>query len=172
MISSKERININRFICINGDLLKNEYVKSMKKYNHHGKISTHFHSVYVAYTVMKICDSLNIDSDDIVRAALLHDFYLYDWHTDKHSEKHAWYHPKASVRNIEEYLFPLSDMQRDMILCHMWPLHPAPPKYTGGWILTLADKHCANEDVLGTSKKFREIYDEINSIAEKQCEYV
>ena len=37
------------------DVLRNPLVISMKQYNHHAGISTHFHSVYVSYTVYKYC---------------------------------------------------------------------------------------------------------------------
>lgn len=162
MISQKEIKYIEQFIAVNEDLLKNEYVLSMKGYNHHGNISTHFHSVYVAYTVMKICNFVKVRNiEEIVRVALLHDFYLYDWHIEKHEQLHAWYHPKQSVKNIEKYnLIHLNKKQKDMILSHMFPL-ALPPVSVGGWILIIADKHCASHEFLGSSAKFEKIYEEI-----------
>ena len=159
---------INEYVEITGDLLKNDDVKRMKTFNHHGKISTHFHSVYVSFTVLKWCNAFKIDNkNEIVRASLLHDFYLYDWHIEKHEEMHAWYHPKAAVANIETIFGSLSNMQRDMILRHMFPLSVQPPNSIGGWILTLCDKHCANEDIFGVSVRFVPIYDEINRRMER-----
>ncbi|MGN0526687.1 MAG: HD domain-containing protein [Acutalibacteraceae bacterium] len=168
MISQKEIKNVEQFIALCRDLLKNKYVVSMKNYNHHGTINTHFHSVYVAYTVMKICNILGTDKiEEVVRAALLHDFYLYDWHIVKHDELHAWYHPKESVRNIEKYnIIPLSTMQKEMIMHHMFPL-ASPPFSLGGWILIIADKHCANCEFLGFSSRFEELYLEISERIEK-----
>lgn len=144
-----------------GDLLGNEKVLEMKKYNHHGKISTHFHSVYVSYLSYKIGTRLGVDTRELVRAALLHDLYLYDWHIEKHEEKHAWYHPKMAVKNAEKYVEPLSDKQKDMIYSHMWPLHLMPPKSKEGFVLTFVDKHCANMDIFGLSGSFMPIYNEI-----------
>ena len=158
-----ENKTIEEFIELTGDLLRNENVKLMKTFNHHGRINTHFHSVYVSYSVLKMSNALKVNNKkEIVRAALLHDFYLYDWHIEKHEEKHAWYHPKAAVANIEKIFGDLNDMQRDMILRHMFPLSLQPPNSVGGWILTLCDKHCANEDIFGVSKRFIPVYDEIN----------
>lgn len=142
------------------DLMQNEKVKEMKTYHHHGKISTHFHSVFVSYTSFKASVKLGADVSAITRASLLHDFYLYDWHITKHEEKHAWYHPKAAAVNIEKYIGKLTPMQKDMVLSHMWPLHKA-PKSLGGYILTFADKHCANLELCGLSKSFMPIYNEI-----------
>jgi len=154
---------IDAYLAAVGDLLRNPAVESMKTYNHHGKIDTHFHSVYVSFTVLKLCEKYHIKNrDEIVRAALLHDFYLYDWHLEKHDEMHAWYHPKAAVKNFESHFGKPTEMQREMILRHMFPLSVKPPNSVGGWLLTLADKHCANEDVFGTSKKFVPLYEEIN----------
>lgn len=157
---------IIEYCNIVGDLLALDIVKSMKKYNHHGRINTHFHSVYVSFTAYRVCKAIGIEAYDIVRASLLHDFYLYDWHTDKHEEKHAWYHPKKAVENIENYIGRITPMQRDMILRHMWPLILSPPNSLGGYILTFSDKYCANNDLLGFSKMFLPIYNEILKIAE------
>ena len=162
-IMKKDNRMIDEYIAITADLLQNENVKLMKTFNHHGKINTHFHSVYVSYDVLRVCNALKVNNKKkIVRAALLHDFYLYDWHTEKHDEMHAWYHPKAAVVNIEREFGELSEMQKDMILRHMFPLSIQPPNSVGGWILTLCDKHCANEDIFGVSKRFVPVYDEIN----------
>ena len=95
MNTKKEEKYIEEFIELTGDLLRDELVQSMKKYRHHRETNTHFHSVYVAYRVMKMCNALNVkDTREITRAALLHDFYLYEWYTEKHDENHIWYHQK------------------------------------------------------------------------------
>jgi len=160
--------HIDEYLELTSDLLENEYVESMKSFNHHGNINTHFHTVYVSYCVMVVCDKLKVNNKrDIVRASLLHDFYLYDWHIEKHDEMHAWYHPKAAVANILDVFGEISDMQKDMILRHMFPLSILPPNSIGGWILTLCDKHCANEDIFGISKRFIPVYNEIIKRVEK-----
>ncbi|MCR5484077.1 MAG: HD family phosphohydrolase [Clostridiales bacterium] len=158
----KEKNWIESYCGEVGDLLKNSKVQEMKNYPHHGKISTHFHSVYVSYIVYKASVKMGADARSIVRASLLHDLYLYDWHTTKHEEKHAWYHPKAAVKNIEKYkVSDLTPMQRDMILSHMWPLHKTPPNSVGGFLLTWADKYCADRELLYHAKGFIPVYNEI-----------
>lgn len=160
---------INGYLSIVGDLLTMDIVDSMKNYNHHGKITTHFHSVHVSYKVYKTCVNFNIEPTEIVRASLLHDFYLYDWHITKHEQKHAWYHPKASVKNIEKYIGTLTPMQKYMILRHMWPLSVAPPNSLGGYILTFTDKHCANLEFMGLSHSFDMVYNEICERVDNLC---
>ena len=167
MALSKESAMIDEYISITKDLLVNEQVQKMKTYRHHGDTNTHFHSVYVSYRVLKLCKKLHVaNAAEIVRAALLHDFYLYEWYTEKHDENHIWYHPKESVKNIETYLGTLSDTQRNMILSHMFPLCSEMPKCRGAWLLTLADKRCATEDYLTHSRQFYEVYEEIIRRAE------
>jgi uncharacterized protein len=158
----KEKKYIDEYVNLTGDLLSDELVKSMKQYRHHQDTNTHFHSVYVSYTVLKICEALEvINTREIVRASLLHDFYLYQWYTEKHEEYHIWYHPKESVKNIEKHFGALTDIQRNMILSHMFPTCVELPKSKGAWILTLADKKCALDDYITKSKNFFGVYNEI-----------
>lgn len=160
---SEENKYIDLFVRWTQDLLRDPLVESMKTYRHHGDTNTHFHSVYVAYRVLRLCVRLDVaDKREIVRAALLHDFYLYEWYTEKHDENHIFYHPKESVKNIEAHFGALSPMQRNMILSHMFPLTREMPHCRGAWLLTAADKRCASEDYLHGSAGFREIYDEID----------
>ena len=160
---SSEQKYIDCYLSLTEDLLSHELVDGMKQYHHHKKINTHFHSVYVSYRVMKTCSLLGVKNmAPIVRAALLHDFYLYEWYTEKHEEYHIFYHPKQSVKNIEQYFGKLSKMQRNMILSHMWPTYVERPRYLASWLLTFSDKACAMEDYVHTSKRFLPVYEEID----------
>ena len=163
-----ENKSIEKYIELTGDLLSDELVKSMADYHHHKEVTTHFHSVFVSYSVLKVCEALKHKrTEEIVRAALLHDFYLYEWYTEKHEEYHIWYHPKESVKNIKKHFGSLSKMQENMILSHMFPTCVELPKSSGAWILTLCDKRCATADYLKTSKRFIPIYNEINRRVKK-----
>lgn len=159
----KERSNIDLFLSLTGDLLADDTVRSMTQYRHHGDVTTHRHSVFVAYTVMQLCRHMSeAQMRPIVRASLLHDFYLYEWYTEKHEENHIWYHPKQSLQNIEQHFCALSPMQRNMVLSHMFPLAHEAPSSRGAWALTLADKYCASADYLKLSDLFLPVYREIN----------
>ena len=159
-----EKPYIDTFLDYTADLLREPLVQGMTRYHHHRTIDTHYHSVFVSYRVLKLCHAFGVTQDcrEIVRAALLHDFYLYEWYTEKHDENHIYYHPKASVRNIEAHLGVLSPMQRNMILSHMFPMAVEPPRSVGAWLLTVADKQCASEDYMHISARFRPVYTEIN----------
>lgn len=151
---------MKHYMLIIDDLISQEIVRRMMYYNQHGRMNTLLHCMNVSYTSYKICQCLNIDPYDVVRAAILHDFYLYDWHKAKSIWQHALLHSSKVVRNIEKYHLPLNKKQKKMILSHMFPLAPIPSSL-GGWILTLADKYCTCIEVFDFSGKiysrFREV---------------
>lgn len=78
-----------------GDLLASDIVQQMRRYPHHKTVSTFWHSVYVSYLTYRVCGGLHLQQREAARAALLHDFYLYNWYVEKHGEYHIWYHPKT-----------------------------------------------------------------------------
>ena len=159
---AKRQFAIKKYLSLCTDLLCDEKVKSMANYRHHKSITTHYHSVYVSFYVMRVCDKLHVSHErEIVRAALLHDFYLYEWYTEKHEENHIFYHPKESVKNIEAHFGALTPRQKNMVLSHMFPTSKVMPRYLGSWILTLTDKCCATADYLGLSRRFAPTYREI-----------
>ena len=80
-------------------------------------------------------------------AGMLHDLFLYDWHT--HAKRtgdhfHGMTHPKRALMNAEKF-FDLNSIERDIIINHMWPVTLfSVPRTKEGWITTLADKYCGS----------------------------
>ena len=119
-------------------------VQEMKKYPHHCDTSCYQHCLNVAYYNYHICRLLGKDYLAAARAGMLHDLFLYDWHThakETGDRVHGLTHPKAALAMAEKY-FDLTDKERDIILKHMWPLTVIPPKSFEGFIITLTDKYC------------------------------
>lgn len=56
--------------------------KDNKKYMMHGTTSVMDHCVNVAYTAYYMSYKLGIEVNEaeLIRGALLHDYFLYDWH--------------------------------------------------------------------------------------------
>lgn len=109
--------------CIQ-DLLDCEEVRSMERFVQHGRISTLQHSLSVAYYSYWLCRRLHarVDARSLIRGALLHDFFLYDWHTaGRKYGLHGFTHPATALRNAQR-LFSLNDTEKDIIYNHMWPL--------------------------------------------------
>ncbi|MCF0106146.1 MAG: HD domain-containing protein [Holdemanella sp.] len=122
----------------------------MKESIQHGRTSVYEHSISVAYTCLKLVDEYNlkVDRRSLVRGALLHDYFLYDWHDhDKGHSLHGFTHPATALENANRD-FDLNDIEKDMIKKHMFPLTPKPPKYTEGYILCVADKICSSKETL------------------------
>jgi len=73
----------------------------------------------------------------------LEDLFYYDWRTTKFDEgTHAYMHPRIAVKNAEK-ITELSDLEKDIILKHMWGATIAPPRYKESYIVTMVDKYCA-----------------------------
>ena len=52
----------------------------------------------------------------------------------------------------------MSEIEKETIRRHMFPLNPIPPRCREAWIVTLADKICSGgETVEGLWEKFEEI---------------
>lgn len=102
------------------------------------------HSVAVAYYAFVIARSLGFrhSLQELARGALLHDFFHYDWRVSKPRSGglHGFDHPREALENAEASYGPLSALERDIILRHMWPLTPIPPRYPESIIVCLVDK--------------------------------
>jgi len=128
--------------CIE-DLLGHEEVQSMKCFTQHGKVSCFDHCMNVSYKSYKICKKLNWDSRSAARGGMLHDFFLYDWHTTKiETGLHGFQHPYLALENACHF-FLLTDMEKDIIVKHMWPLTHKLPKYRESYVVAFVDKYCA-----------------------------
>ncbi len=125
-------------------ILEHEKFVSMDQYRHHGDVSCLQHSLAVAEIVFETSVRKGLDFISATRGALLHDFYLYDWHTDSPG-LHGFKHPYISKRNAETY-FNLNKIEANIILRHMWPLTPIPPKYSESRLVSLADKKVTYKD--------------------------
>ena len=127
------------------DVLSSFRIQSQQLFCQHGTVSVFDHSFAVAclglYLVLIL--GLRVDRRALVRGALLHDFFLYDWHVrDPGHRLHGFTHPRRALANARRE-FPLSPVERDIIARHMFPLTPLPPRCTEGAVVCAADKLCA-----------------------------
>lgn len=120
-----------------------------KNYIQHGSISVYAHCVDVARMSVKIAKWLpiQVNMDALVIGALLHDYFLYDWHDGKGRHFHGFTHPECAFRNAEKD-YTLSPRVKNIIMRHMFPLTLVPPTCTEAWIVCIADKICAIEETL------------------------
>lgn len=120
-----------------------------KNYIQHGSISVYAHCVNVARMSVRIAKWLpiQVNMDALVIGALLHDYFLYDWHDGKGRHFHGFTHPECAFRNAEKD-YTLSPRVKNIIMRHMFPLTLVPPTCTEAWIVCIADKICAIEETL------------------------
>ncbi|MDR1420916.1 MAG: phosphohydrolase [Treponema sp.] len=146
------------------DILESDQFAVCRDFIQHGTVSVYAHSVAVASLSFSMACFLRdvpfgrprINLRSLVRAALLHDFFLYDWHTPERMwSLHGWTHPVTAARNAEK-MFGASQKEYSLIRTHMWPytlLHP--PRHLEGWLICLADKLCSAGETLFHRKKIR-----------------
>ena len=132
------------------DLLAHPAVQEMARYPQHGCVSCLEHCVNVSYLSYLFCAGHGLNARAAARAGLLHDLFLYDWHTyrpRKGERLHGFTHPQKALENAQRY-FSLCDVERDCILRHMFPLTLTPPKYKEGFVLMWMDKYCGLMETL------------------------
>ncbi|MBQ5430873.1 MAG: HD domain-containing protein [Lachnospiraceae bacterium] len=138
-----------RFYRLSGELIQDERLLQMKNFIQHGRITTYDHCLSVARKAFSLKCSMKISCDEkaLIRAALLHDYFLYDWH-EYGDHLHGYHHPYIAARKADMD-FALTATEKKAIMTHMWPLtlfHPPVSKV--GWLLTLADKMVSTEETL------------------------
>lgn len=120
-------------------------INETKNYIQHGSISVYTHCVNVARMSVKIAKWLpiQVNMDALVIGALLHDYFLYDWHEKRKGHHfHGFTHPGTALKNAEKE-YELGDIERNIISRHMFPLTVVPPMCREAWLVCLADKYCA-----------------------------
>ena len=143
------------FYTVIRDIVKSEAFLKMKQYRHHVKSNAYRHSLRVAYLCYRHHKrhGAPLSLQEFVRGALLHDYYLYDWHDRKKGTRlHLFTHPRAALANAKRDYPTLSNAQYDMIRHHMFPITLCPPHTRAGWLICYYDKVAALHDYFGKNK--------------------
>ena len=137
------------------DIISSANFKKSRGFIQHGDISVHRHSLAVARASLRLSDNLErlgirCHKRELIRGALLHDYFLYDWHDKNRPDfrpLHGFHHAGTALRNASKE-YDLTDREKDIIKKHMWPLNPVPPMCREAWIVTCADKYCSTLETL------------------------
>lgn len=136
----------NYFLSVVKEVTEQSRLGQSKAFFQHGNTSVYAHSLKVAYVSYRaaICWGLPVRRYELIRGALLHDYFLYDWHDRKHVHRrpHGFYHPGAAWRNASRD-FTLTEREEDIIRRHMFPLTVIPPRYMESWLICMVDKICS-----------------------------
>ena len=153
---------LQSFSQITEDILRHPRFQALRSSEHHGGENSLFdHSVDTAWCAYKLARRFHLKEERVAavtRAAMLHDFFCYDWRSPSHqryvrqysglkrlSRMHAFTHGALAARRANR-LFPLDQRQKAAITSHMFPLAPL-PRSSEAWILTLADKMVASREM-------------------------
>lgn len=139
------------------DILESHNYRQTREHIQHGDMTVQRHTMDVARYSLFISQKLRItcDRQALIRGALLHDYFLYDWHDKDHvnfARLHGFKHPNIALKNAEEE-YQLSDREKDIIKKHMWPLTVMPPTCREAWIVTAADKYCSLMETVRLHKR-------------------
>ena len=132
-------------------LLENPMVAKLSQYGHHREKTRLEHVKEVAGISFLWSKRLALDSDAIVRGALLHDLFFYDWLREG-PRWHGFRHHNIALRNARE-ITALSKKEEDIIKKHMWPLTVVPPRYMESLVVSLVDTFCSARDYLSVKKQ-------------------
>lgn len=134
------------------DILGSGNFRRMKEYIQHGDVTVNAHVMSVARCSIALSTQLHIPCSkrELIRGALLHDYFLYDWHipdAENPHRLHGFFHPGVALRNAARE-YHLTEREREIIRRHMWPLTMVPPACREAWIVTAADKWCSLMETL------------------------
>lgn len=152
------REQIQRLVAKHGrEVIEHKNMAIERRCYQHGNVTTFAHSIRVACLAVWLADRMHlwhkVDLKSLIRAGLLHDYFLYDWHDWDNGEHrlHGFTHGKAAAENAARD-FDLNEVEIDSITNHMFPLTPKPPKYVEGYLVTLADKLSATKETLSLDR--------------------
>lgn len=148
----KPETNITQYVLKEGrDIITSVNMKTERGFLQHQSVSCYRHSLSVACTSVWLVRRFHIPVDmrSMVRGALLHDYFLYDWHTPNDGHRlHGFSHAKKALINARRD-FHLNPTEADVIEKHMFPLNIRPPRCRESAIVCMADKICAIREIYG-----------------------
>ena len=124
------------------DILDNDKFLKLENYKHHG-INRLEHSIRVSYYSYLVAKKLRLNYEETARGGLLHDFFINEDIEPKKQKLSIVFHPYSSLENACSN-FNLSDLEKDIIINHMFPTLPHKvPKYMESWLVSCVDKGVA-----------------------------
>lgn len=103
-MSEKKEIclkNEEEFFRILKEVKKESRLQETDQYLQHGVTSVYRHSLAVAYFSCYLAEKmhLKVRTREMIRGALLHDYFLYDWHEkSKDHRLHGFTHPARALK--------------------------------------------------------------------------
>jgi uncharacterized protein len=124
--------------CIS-DLLLLDDVQKLKNYKHHLSVNRLNHSINVSYYSYVCAKKFGYDYISAARGGLLHDLF-YDEYKNRIRSLRA--HGRDALRNANK-ICDLNDIEKDIILKHMWPITLDLPIYKESYLVAAIDDYCS-----------------------------
>ena len=136
------------------DIFRNVDFKNLYNIEHHG-ISRMEHSIKISYYSYRIAKFLKMDYVSVARGGLLHDFFL-DGDERNFTKRFfdTFTHPKRAL-NTSISNFYINEIEKNIIVSHMFPIYLSIPKYKESVLVNLVDKIIGGKELIrGFSCKF------------------
>ena len=150
-----EVLDTNKLEELYQSLLNDERILRMKNIPMHRGSNCYLHSFRVCKLAIK--KAIKKDKGNLVNilvACILHDYYLYDWRTDKELRKNHAKHPFIASTNAKRD-FGINDEVKRIIECHMYPINREyKPKTFEEKLVAKCDTRVAFLEFL-TSKRYK-----------------
>lgn len=147
VLSKKDLSKIDEYYSCVSDLLRDKTVLGLDEFRHHYSTTRLQHSLNVSYYNFLLCRFFRLNARSAARAGLLHDLFFYDRRThERIANSHPAEHANIAFYNASQ-IFPISELEGDMIVNHMWPMTRRFPRHPETFMITLVDKFCAVAEV-------------------------
>ena len=150
-------LTIREMCRLGRDVLENRDMQALRTFPQHGTVSRYEHSLAVCYIALRLADKwrVRVDRRSMVRGALLHDFFMYNWNDPASMRPlHGFTHVREALSNAQKQ-FELNEIERDVIKKHMFPLNIALPRYRETALVSAADKISAVMELLHSARALR-----------------
>ncbi|MCM1168152.1 MAG: HAD family hydrolase [Lachnospiraceae bacterium] len=148
VLSKKDLSKQDEYYACVRDILDSREVLSLGAFRHHCGTTRLQHSLNVSYYNFLLCRFFKLNAKSAARAGLLHDLFFYDRRThEKIANSHPAEHANIAFYNASQ-MFPISELEGDMIINHMWPMTKHLPRHRETFMITLVDKFCAVAEVM------------------------
>ncbi len=136
---------LEEFVALATPIIEKENFQKQKDFMQHGKTSVYTHVVNVAYeSFLYAKEHEGYDIESLIRGALLHDYFLYDWHKP-HGILHGPLLPRRVMKNaIRDY--EINKKEQNIILAHMFPLNFVFPRSKEAWLVAKMDRKCYKDE--------------------------
>ena len=151
MTPEEKTLMETQFINTARPLLEDPRVAKLSECKHHRDKTRLDHVKEVAYISFLLGKRFSLDCKAIIRGALLHDLFYYDW-LHEGPRLHAFRHHNIALKNARK-ITHLSKKEEDIIKKHMWPLTIIPPRYMESLIVSLVDTFCSTRDYVSVKKQ-------------------